>query len=118
MSVSSAVVTPGQTITLAGERLHEGCDDGSGEHETALNEMPVLFWQGSEPIELTRADADPDTFTVSIDVTVPVDASSGPAAFAFRGGDCPPATSIIITAAGPVVGPPDPGLNCGNWPAN
>ncbi len=119
VSVSSATASPGETVTVSGEWLHSGCDDGSGEDEEPYTDAAVLFLQADRSIELARVDATGDRSTATVDVIVPADAPPGAAAFAIAitDGSCPPAAPVTIhgtgTTAAPLAGTAS---LCGRWP--
>ncbi|WP_299952691.1 hypothetical protein [uncultured Modestobacter sp.] len=107
-------------MTVSGEWVRSGCDDGSGEEERPYTDVAVVFLQADQSLELARTDASGDRFTATVDVTVPDTAAAGPAAFALApdDGPCPPAVAVLIEAPGPTAELlTGSGAECGNWPA-
>ncbi|MGY5884382.1 hypothetical protein [Modestobacter lacusdianchii] len=107
-------------MTVSGEWLRSGCDDGSGEEERPYTDVAVVFLQADQSLELARTDATGHRLTATVDVTVPATAAAGPAAFAFAHGDgpCPPAVAVLIEAPGPTAELlAGFGAVCGDWPA-
>ncbi|WP_369130400.1 hypothetical protein [Modestobacter roseus] len=120
VSISQPTAAPGETVTVSGEWLRSGCDDGSGEVERPWTDAAVLFLQADRSIELTRVDATGDRSTATVDVTIPVDALPGGAAVAIADtdGPCPPAEALTVSAPGPPAAPlSGPGSLCGRWPS-
>lgn len=121
VSLSSSTASPGEAVTVSGEWLHSGCDDGGGEEEQPYTDVAVVFLQAARSTELARVDAHGDRSTATVQVTVPVDAAPGAAAFAFDtgGGPCPPAVGITIDGPGRTAAPlAGTGSRCGRWPAS
>lgn len=119
VSVSSATASPGETVTVSGEWLHSGCDDGSGEDEEPYTDAAVLFLQADRSIELARVDATGDRSAATVDVTIPADAPPGAAALAIAttDGPCPPAAAITIDGTGTTAAPLSGAASlCGRWP--
>lgn len=102
-------VAPGDQVTVVGELWGDNCydtgppPDGEGVLGVPADDIELVFVQGADRIVVARGAAD-DEYAFSVDVTIPVGASPGPASLQSREGVGAGQPALTVTE-----GPAEPG---------